>query len=162
MCDMSFMKHVCNFGYRSQSSILLPNPFSIICQNITHLFCFLFCLFDLLWPLHPSVHVCLLAFQLTLSPAQQLLIQQAQAQILAAAVHHSASQQNSTTGASISASAATPITQLPLSQPIQIAPVRHNHACTSIFAVGGQINGLVLKTCVMLVQMVLQVVSKAV
>ncbi|KAM7380362.1 hypothetical protein PAMP_003664 [Pampus punctatissimus] len=59
---------------------------------------------------------------LTLTPAQQqLLIQQAQAQILAAAVQHSASQQNSTTGASISASAATPITQLPLSQPIQIA-----------------------------------------
>ncbi|XP_044072361.1 POU domain, class 2, transcription factor 1b isoform X5 [Siniperca chuatsi] len=60
---------------------------------------------------------------LTLTPAQQqLLIQQAQAQLLAAAVQHSASQQNSTTGASISASAATPITQLPLSQPIQIAP----------------------------------------
>ncbi|XP_044220907.1 POU domain, class 2, transcription factor 1b isoform X3 [Thunnus albacares] len=59
---------------------------------------------------------------LTLTPAhQQLLIQQAQAQILAAAVQHSASQQNSTTGASISASAAAPITQLPLSQPIQIA-----------------------------------------
>ncbi|XP_056145347.1 POU domain, class 2, transcription factor 1b [Lampris incognitus] len=59
---------------------------------------------------------------LTLTPAQQqLLIQQAQAQLLAA-VQHSASQQNSTTGASISASAATPITQLPLSQPIQIAP----------------------------------------
>ncbi|XP_078030693.1 POU domain, class 2, transcription factor 1 isoform X15 [Epinephelus lanceolatus] len=59
---------------------------------------------------------------LTLTPAhQQLLIQQAQAQLLAAAVQHSASQQNSTTGASISASAATPITQLPLSQPIQIA-----------------------------------------
>ncbi|XP_062312604.1 POU domain, class 2, transcription factor 1b [Osmerus eperlanus] len=60
--------------------------------------------------------------QLTLSPAQQqLLIQQAQAQLLAAAVQqHSASQQSSTTGASISASAATPITQLPLSQPIQI------------------------------------------
>ncbi|KAM6979314.1 POU domain, class 2, transcription factor 1b [Tautogolabrus adspersus] len=58
---------------------------------------------------------------LTLTPAhQQLLLQQAQAQLLAAAVH-SASQQNSTTGASISASAATPITQLPLSQPIQIA-----------------------------------------
>ncbi|XP_071333271.1 POU domain, class 2, transcription factor 1b isoform X5 [Trachinotus anak] len=57
---------------------------------------------------------------LTLTPAhQQLLIQQAQAQLLAA-VQHSASQQNSTTGASISASAATPITQLPLSQPIQI------------------------------------------
>ncbi|XP_070770707.1 POU domain, class 2, transcription factor 1b [Enoplosus armatus] len=60
---------------------------------------------------------------LTLTPAQQqLLIQQAQAQLLAAAVQHSASQQSSTTGASISASAATPITQLPLSQPIQIAP----------------------------------------
>ncbi|XP_060909359.1 POU domain, class 2, transcription factor 1b isoform X1 [Labrus mixtus] len=57
---------------------------------------------------------------LTLTPAhQQLLLQQAQAQLLAAAVH-SASQQNSN-GASISASAATPITQLPLSQPIQIA-----------------------------------------
>ncbi|XP_013867083.1 POU domain, class 2, transcription factor 1b isoform X2 [Austrofundulus limnaeus] len=61
--------------------------------------------------------------QLTLNPAQQqLLIQQAQAQLLAAAMQHSASQQNSTTGANISASAATPITQLPLSQPIQIAP----------------------------------------
>ncbi|KAM9850765.1 POU domain, class 2, transcription factor 1b [Aulostomus maculatus] len=60
---------------------------------------------------------------LTLTPAQQqLLIHQAQAQLLAAAVQHSASQQNSTTGASISASAATPITQLPLSQPIQISP----------------------------------------
>ncbi|XP_044072368.1 POU domain, class 2, transcription factor 1b isoform X10 [Siniperca chuatsi] len=66
---------------------------------------------------------------LTLTPAQQqLLIQQAQAQLLAAAVQHSASQQNSTTGASISASAATPITQLPLSQPIQIAPLQQqNH-----------------------------------
>ncbi|TWW81018.1 POU domain, class 2, transcription factor 1 [Takifugu flavidus] len=61
---------------------------------------------------------------LTLTPQQQLLIQQAQAQILAAAVH-SASQQNSTNGANISASAATPITQLPLSQPIQIAPPGH-------------------------------------
>ncbi|XP_047227554.1 POU domain, class 2, transcription factor 1b isoform X1 [Girardinichthys multiradiatus] len=61
---------------------------------------------------------------LTLSPAQQqLLLQQAQAHLLAAAVQqHSANQQNSTTGANISASAATPITQLPLSQPIQIAP----------------------------------------
>ncbi|XP_029314484.1 POU domain, class 2, transcription factor 1b isoform X2 [Cottoperca gobio] len=59
---------------------------------------------------------------LTLTPAQQqMLIQQAQAQLLAAAVQHSANQQNCTTGASISASAATPITQLPLSQPIQIA-----------------------------------------
>uniref|UniRef100_A0AAQ5ZJ62 POU domain protein n=1 Tax=Amphiprion ocellaris TaxID=80972 RepID=A0AAQ5ZJ62_AMPOC len=64
-----------------------------------------------------------LAVNLTLTPAQQqLLLQQAQAQLLAAAVQHSASQQSSTTGASISASAATPITQLPLSQPIHIAP----------------------------------------
>lgn len=61
------------------------------------------------------------------------MFQQAQAQILAAAVQYSASQQNSTTGASISASAATPITQLPLSQPIQIAPVRHSHPCTSVY-----------------------------
>ncbi|XP_060785536.1 POU domain, class 2, transcription factor 1b isoform X9 [Neoarius graeffei] len=62
--------------------------------------------------------------QLTLTPAQQqLLLQQAQAQLLAAAVQqHSASQQSNTTGASISASAATPITQIPLSQPIQITP----------------------------------------
>lgn len=75
-------------------------------------------------PPFPSCHVC--PPQLTLTPAQQqLLIQQAQAQLLAAAVQHSASQQNGTTGANISASAATPITQLPLSQPIQIAPVRH-------------------------------------
>ncbi|XP_032422750.1 POU domain, class 2, transcription factor 1 isoform X1 [Xiphophorus hellerii] len=63
---------------------------------------------------------------LTLSPAQQqLLLQQAQAHLLAAAVQqqqHSASQQSSTTGANISATAAAPITQLPLSQPIQIAP----------------------------------------
>ncbi|XP_034417990.1 POU domain, class 2, transcription factor 1b isoform X3 [Cyclopterus lumpus] len=59
---------------------------------------------------------------LTLTPAQQqMLIQQAQAQLLAAAVQHSASQQNSTTGASISASAAAPMSQLPMSQPIQIA-----------------------------------------
>ncbi|XP_047227559.1 POU domain, class 2, transcription factor 1b isoform X6 [Girardinichthys multiradiatus] len=65
---------------------------------------------------------------LTLSPAQQqLLLQQAQAHLLAAAVQqHSANQQNSTTGANISASAATPITQLPLSQPIQIAPLPQN------------------------------------
>ncbi|KAI5621344.1 POU domain, class 2, transcription factor 1 isoform X2, partial [Silurus asotus] len=65
-----------------------------------------------------------LILQLTLTPAQQqLLLQQAQAQLLAAAVQqHSASQQSSTTGASISASAATPITQIPLSQPIQITP----------------------------------------
>ncbi|XP_036964648.1 POU domain, class 2, transcription factor 1b isoform X12 [Acanthopagrus latus] len=69
-----------------------------------------------------NAHAQALLQQLTLTPAhQQLLLQQAQAQLLAAAVQHSASQQNSTTGASISASAATPITQLPLSQPIQIA-----------------------------------------
>ncbi|XP_056435475.1 POU domain, class 2, transcription factor 1b isoform X3 [Gadus chalcogrammus] len=66
-----------------------------------------------------NAHAQALLQQLTLSPAQQqMLIQQAQAQLLAAAVQHSANQQNSTTGASISASAATPITQL--SQPIQI------------------------------------------
>ncbi|XP_074550505.1 POU domain, class 2, transcription factor 1-like isoform X2 [Halichoeres trimaculatus] len=65
---------------------------------------------------------------LTLTPAhQQLLLQQAQAQLLAAAVQHSASQQNSNTGANISASAATPITQLPLSQPIQIAPLQQQN-----------------------------------
>ncbi|XP_028248846.1 POU domain, class 2, transcription factor 1b isoform X2 [Parambassis ranga] len=62
---------------------------------------------------------------LTLTPAQQqLLFQQAQAQLLAAAVQQSASHQNSTTGANISASAATPITQLPLSQPIQIGSLQ--------------------------------------
>ncbi|XP_036814522.1 POU domain, class 2, transcription factor 1 isoform X1 [Oncorhynchus mykiss] len=62
---------------------------------------------------------------LTLSPAQQqMLLQQAQAQLLAAAMQQqSASQQSSTTGASISASAATPITQLPLSQPVQITSI---------------------------------------
>ncbi|XP_028447922.1 POU domain, class 2, transcription factor 1b isoform X2 [Perca flavescens] len=65
---------------------------------------------------------------LTLTPAQQqMLIQQAQAQLLAAAVQHSANQQNNTTGASISASAATPITQLPLSQPIQIASLQQQN-----------------------------------
>lgn len=62
---------------------------------------------------------------LTLTPAQQqLLLQQAQAQaqLLAAAVQqHSASQQHGAAGATISASAATPMTQIPLSQPIQIA-----------------------------------------
>lgn len=57
--------------------------------------------------------------QLSLTPAQ-LLLQQTQAQLLAAAVQQSAGQQSSTTGANISASAATPIT---LSQPIQIASV---------------------------------------
>ncbi|XP_060754663.1 POU domain, class 2, transcription factor 1-like [Neoarius graeffei] len=62
--------------------------------------------------------------QLSLSSAQQqqLFLQQAQ-QILAAAVQQqSAGQQSSTTGANISTTAATPITQIPLSQPIQIAP----------------------------------------
>ncbi|XP_078512821.1 POU domain, class 2, transcription factor 1 isoform X2 [Lissotriton helveticus] len=60
---------------------------------------------------------------LTLTPTQQqILIQQAQAQLLAAAVQqHSASQQHSAAGATISATAATPMTQIPLSQPIQIA-----------------------------------------
>ncbi|KAG8450095.1 hypothetical protein GDO86_002644 [Hymenochirus boettgeri] len=59
---------------------------------------------------------------LTLTPAQQqLLLQQAQAQLLAAAVQHSANQQHGAAGATISASAATPMTQIPLSQPIQIA-----------------------------------------
>ncbi|XP_059356259.1 POU domain, class 2, transcription factor 1-like [Carassius carassius] len=68
-----------------------------------------------------NAHAQALLQQLTLTPAQQqLLLQQAQAQLLAAAVQHSAGQQSSTTGASISASAATPITQIPLSQPIQI------------------------------------------
>ncbi|XP_064932988.1 POU domain, class 2, transcription factor 1 isoform X3 [Columba livia] len=63
-----------------------------------------------------------LSVKLTLTPAQQqLLLQQAQAQLLAAAVQHSASQQHSAAGATISASAATPMTQIPLSQPIQIA-----------------------------------------
>ncbi|XP_067300268.1 POU domain, class 2, transcription factor 1b isoform X12 [Pseudorasbora parva] len=67
-----------------------------------------------------NAHAQALLQQLTLTPAQQqLLLQQAQAQLLAAAVQHSAGQQSSTTGASISASAATPIT---LSQPIQITP----------------------------------------
>ncbi|XP_054602797.1 POU domain, class 2, transcription factor 1b isoform X9 [Nothobranchius furzeri] len=75
-----------------------------------------------------NAHAQLLS-QLSLTPQQQqLLIQQAQAQILAAAVQqHSANQQNSTTGANISATAATPITQLPLSQPIQIAPLQQQN-----------------------------------
>ncbi|XP_048054255.1 POU domain, class 2, transcription factor 1a isoform X3 [Megalobrama amblycephala] len=58
--------------------------------------------------------------QLSLTPAQ-LLLQQTQAQLIAAAVQQSAGQQSSTTGANISASAATPIT---LSQPIQIASLQ--------------------------------------
>nr|XP_019945573.1 PREDICTED: POU domain, class 2, transcription factor 1 isoform X7 [Paralichthys olivaceus] len=70
-----------------------------------------------------NAHAQALLQQLTLTPVhQQLLIQQAQAQLLAAAVQQSASQQNSTTGASISASAATPISQL--SQPIQITQIQ--------------------------------------
>ncbi|XP_054887710.1 POU domain, class 2, transcription factor 1b isoform X4 [Poeciliopsis prolifica] len=80
-----------------------------------------------------NAHAQALFQQLTLSPAQQqLLLQQAQAHLLAAAVQqqqqqqHSASQQSSTTGANISATAAAPITQLPLSQPIQIAPLPQN------------------------------------
>ncbi|XP_051982403.1 POU domain, class 2, transcription factor 1a isoform X3 [Xyrauchen texanus] len=58
--------------------------------------------------------------QLSLTPAQ-LLLQQTQAQLLAAAVQQSAAQQSSTTGANISASAATPIR---LSQPIQFASLQ--------------------------------------
>ncbi|XP_056623267.1 POU domain, class 2, transcription factor 1a isoform X3 [Triplophysa dalaica] len=50
---------------------------------------------------------------------QQLSVNPAQLQLLAAAMQQSAGQQSSTTGANISASAATPIT---LSQPIQFAP----------------------------------------
>uniref|UniRef100_A0A673L5Y7 POU domain protein n=1 Tax=Sinocyclocheilus rhinocerous TaxID=307959 RepID=A0A673L5Y7_9TELE len=74
-----------------------------------------------------NAHAQALLQQLTLTPAQQqLLLQQAQAQLLAAAVQHSAGQQSSTTGASISASAATPFTQMPLSQPIQITPQNLN------------------------------------
>uniref|UniRef100_A0A8C2HSS3 POU domain protein n=1 Tax=Cyprinus carpio TaxID=7962 RepID=A0A8C2HSS3_CYPCA len=70
--------------------------------------------------LSQSIHSQNRLFFLTFTPAQQqLLLQQAQAQLLAAAVQHSAGQQSNTTGASISASAATPIT---LSQPIQITP----------------------------------------
>ncbi|XP_043556951.1 POU domain, class 2, transcription factor 1b isoform X1 [Chiloscyllium plagiosum] len=58
---------------------------------------------------------------LTLTTAQQqLLLQQAQAQLLAAAVQHSANQQHNTTGAAISATAATPMAQIPITQPIQI------------------------------------------
>ncbi|XP_077436219.1 POU domain, class 2, transcription factor 1b isoform X2 [Vanacampus margaritifer] len=75
-----------------------------------------------------NAHAQALLQQLTLTPAQQqLLLHQAQAQLLAAAVQHSANQQNGTTGASISASAATPITQLPLSQPIQISPLQQQN-----------------------------------
>ncbi|KAL6101027.1 pou2f1 [Pungitius sinensis] len=71
-----------------------------------------------------NAHAQAILQQLTLTPAQQMLIQQAQAQFLAAAVQHSANQQNGTTGASISSPAATPISQLPLSQPIQIASLQ--------------------------------------
>ncbi|XP_015734703.1 POU domain, class 2, transcription factor 1 isoform X3 [Coturnix japonica] len=72
---------------------------------------------------------------LTLTPAQQqLLLQQAQAQLLAAAVQHSASQQHSAAGATISASAATPMTQIPLSQPIQIAQSLHPVLCETRYS----------------------------
>eukprot|EP00062_Callorhinchus_milii_P011055 gi/632956567/ref/XP_007894021.1/ PREDICTED: POU domain, class 2, transcription factor 1 isoform X3 [Callorhinchus milii] len=58
---------------------------------------------------------------LTLTTAQQqLLLQQAQAQLLAAAVQHSANQQHNAAGTTISATAATPMAQIPISQPIQI------------------------------------------
>ncbi|XP_053295104.1 POU domain, class 2, transcription factor 1b isoform X12 [Pleuronectes platessa] len=66
-----------------------------------------------------NAHAQALLQQLTLTPVHQQLWQ---AQLLAAAVQQSASQQNSTTGASISASAATPISQL--SQPIQITQIQ--------------------------------------
>uniref|UniRef100_A0A8K9WZK6 POU domain protein n=1 Tax=Oncorhynchus mykiss TaxID=8022 RepID=A0A8K9WZK6_ONCMY len=82
-------------------------------------------------PFISLTHTHTLSFNLfsCLSPSQQqLFLQQAQAQLLAAAVQqHSASQaqNSSTTGAAISASAATPITtQLPLSQPIHITPLQ--------------------------------------
>lgn len=142
MCHIFLMQHThtccgiwyCNFPLvlmTTQLLGILTTPVSMICQNTTYV------LSLSVSPLCLSIHLCLRlsALQLTLNPVQQqqLMFQQAQAQILAAAVQYSASQQNSTTGASISASAATPITQLPLSQPIQIAPVRHSHPCTSVF-----------------------------
>ncbi|XP_061093126.1 POU domain, class 2, transcription factor 1-like isoform X2 [Conger conger] len=69
-----------------------------------------------------SVQTHALLQQLALTPVQQqMLLQQAQAQLLAAAV-----QQSATSGAAISATAATPITQNPLSQPIHIAPPNLN------------------------------------
>ncbi|KAF0026590.1 hypothetical protein F2P81_021327 [Scophthalmus maximus] len=84
-------------------------------------------------PAITNAHAQALLQQLTLTPVhQQLLFQQAQAQLLAAAVQQSASQQNSTTGASISASAATPITQLSLSQPIHITQPATPPAATPI------------------------------
>lgn len=150
-CNVLLMSCIETFhGYVSLNSGLVKTPThsvsTMMCSSTElsecYLLCLLFCFSTpSLWPpftttlLCPSVFCCprLLALQLTLTPAQQqLLIQQAQAQILAAAVQHSASQQNSTTGASISASAATPITQLPLSQPIQIAPVSNSHLCTTL------------------------------
>lgn len=77
----------------------------------------------------------LLYLQLTLTPTQQqLLLQQAQAQLLAAAVQHSASQQHSAAGATISASAATPVTQIPFPQPLQIAPVSMPHVSRIYFS----------------------------
>ncbi|XP_048049386.1 POU domain, class 2, transcription factor 1b isoform X6 [Megalobrama amblycephala] len=88
-----------------------------------------------------NAHAQALLQQLTLTPAQQqLLLQQAQAQLLAAAVQHSAGQQSSTTGASISASAATPIT---LSQPIQITPSSTLRICSGgIFTYPGDVSSV--------------------
>nr|XP_043875840.1 POU domain, class 2, transcription factor 1b isoform X7 [Solea senegalensis] len=76
-----------------------------------------------------NAHAQALLQQLTLTPVhQQLLFQQAQAQLLAGlAVQQSASQQNSNTGANISATAATPITQLSLTQPIQITQLQQQN-----------------------------------
>ncbi|XP_058472639.1 POU domain, class 2, transcription factor 1b isoform X2 [Solea solea] len=70
-----------------------------------------------------NAHAQALLQQLTLTPVhQQLLFQQ---QLLAGlAVQQSASQQNSNTGANISATAATPIT---LSQPIQITQLQQQN-----------------------------------
>ncbi|XP_051761160.1 POU domain, class 2, transcription factor 1b isoform X2 [Ctenopharyngodon idella] len=88
-----------------------------------------------------NAHAQALLQQLTLTPAQQqLLLQQAQAQLLAAAVQHSAGQQSSTSGASISASAATPIT---LSQPIQITPSSTLRICSGgIFTYPGDVSSV--------------------
>lgn len=143
MCHKYLMQHVfvmfycsvwyCNFPLilMKTSTIGHTNDSSFYDLSKHYLLSLLFCLS----PLCLSMFLSVSALQLTLNPVQQqqLMFQQAQAQILAAAVQYSASQQNSTTGASISASAATPITQLPLSQPIQIAPVRHSHPYTSVY-----------------------------
>uniref|UniRef100_A0A3B1K9C1 POU domain protein n=1 Tax=Astyanax mexicanus TaxID=7994 RepID=A0A3B1K9C1_ASTMX len=71
--------------------------------------------------------------QLSLSSALQ------QAQFLAAAVQQSAGQQSSTTGDNISASAATPVTQIPLSQPIQIASPSGLNLPQFVFVQPGQL-----------------------